>query len=36
MANNPLKPDDKRFFLKFSQAEIDANPNIPKDINANR
>lgn len=36
MAANPLKPDDKRFFLKIPQAEIDANPNIPKDINANR
>ena len=36
MANNPLKPDDKRFFLKIPQAEIDANPNIAKDINATR
>lgn len=36
MASNPLLPDDKRFFLKIPQAEIDSNPNIPKDINNNR
>ena len=36
MSANPLKPDDKRFFLKIPQAELDANPNIPKDINNNR
>ncbi len=36
MTNNPLMPDDKRFFLKIPQSEIDANPNIPASINANR
>lgn len=36
MVSDPLKADDKRFFLKIPQAEIDANPNIPKDINANK
>ncbi|CAI9681337.1 MULTISPECIES: RagB/SusD family nutrient uptake outer membrane protein [Elizabethkingia] len=36
MANNPLLPDDKRFFLKIPQSELDANPNIPQDINVNR
>lgn len=36
LASNPLQPDDKRFFLKIPQAELDANPNIPSDINANR
>lgn len=36
MSANPLSPNDKRFFLKIPQAEIDANPKIPKDINNNR
>ena len=36
MANNPLMPDDKRFFLKIPQSEIDANPNIPASINNDR
>lgn len=36
LANNPMLADDKRFFLKIPQSEIDANPNIPKDINNNR
>ena len=36
MTNNPLLPDDKRFFLKIPQGEIDANPNIPASINDNR
>ncbi|WP_407479771.1 RagB/SusD family nutrient uptake outer membrane protein [Elizabethkingia miricola] len=36
LTNNPMLPDDKRFFLKIPQSEIDANPNIPKDINSNR
>lgn len=36
LSNNPMLPDDKRFFLKIPQSEIDANPNIPKDINNNR
>lgn len=36
MTNNPLMPDDKRFFLKIPQSEIDANPNIPASINSNR
>lgn len=31
-----LSVDDKKFFLKIPQAEIDANPLIPKDINSNR
>lgn len=36
MTANPLMPDDKRFFLKIPQSEIDANPNIPATINNNR
>lgn len=36
MANNPLRPDDKRFFLKIPQPEIDANPNIDDSVNNNR
>ncbi|MHA6696854.1 RagB/SusD family nutrient uptake outer membrane protein [Chryseobacterium sp. A301] len=36
LANNPMMPDDKRFFLKIPQAELDANPNIDPAINANR
>lgn len=36
LASNPLTPDDKRFYLLIPQAELDANPNIPKDINVNR
>lgn len=36
MTANPLMPDDKRFFLKIPQSELDANPNIPASINANR
>lgn len=36
LTDNPMMPDDKRFFLKIPQAEIDANPNIPKTINDNR
>ncbi|MBU4539369.1 MAG: RagB/SusD family nutrient uptake outer membrane protein [Weeksellaceae bacterium] len=36
MTANPLMPDDKRFFLKIPQSEIDANPNIPSSINNNR
>lgn len=31
-----LEPNDKRFFLKIPQAEIDANPNIDPSVNANR
>lgn len=31
-----LTVDDKKFFLKIPQAEIDSNPLIPKDINNNR
>ena len=31
-----LTPDDKRFFLKVPQAEIDANDNIDDSVNANR
>lgn len=36
LANNPMLPDDKRFFLKIPQAEIDANPNIDPSINSAR
>ena len=36
LASKPMLPDDKRFFLKIPQAEIDANPNIDPAINANR
>ncbi len=36
MANNPLVKDDKRFFLKVPQPEIDANPNIDNSVNDNR
>ena len=36
MTANPLMPDDKRFFLKIPQSEIDANPNIPASINNDR
>lgn len=36
MTNNPLQPNDKRFFLKIPQSEIDANPNIDESVNANR
>lgn len=36
MTNNPLLPDDKRFYLKIPQSEINANPNIPASINDNR
>lgn len=36
MANDPLMPDDKRFFLKVPQSEIDANPNIPASVNDGR
>jgi hypothetical protein len=31
-----LLPDDKKFFLKIPQVEIDANPNIDDSVNANR
>ena len=31
-----LTPNDKRFFLKIPQAEIDANDNIDASVNANR
>jgi hypothetical protein len=31
-----LIPDDKRFFLKIPQNEIDANENIDANVNANR
>ena len=31
-----LTPDDKRFFLKVPQDEIDANDNIDDSVNANR
>jgi hypothetical protein len=31
-----LVPDDKKFFLKIPQAEIDANDNIDDSVNANR
>ena len=36
LASKPMLPNDKRFFLKIPQAEIDANPNIDPAINANR
>ncbi|WP_297985022.1 RagB/SusD family nutrient uptake outer membrane protein [uncultured Chryseobacterium sp.] len=36
LATNPMMPDDKRFFLKIPQAEIDANPNIDDTVNSNR
>lgn len=36
MTNNPLVANDKRFFLKIPQSEIDANPNIDASINDNR
>ena len=36
MTQNPLVPNDKRFFLKIPQSELDANPNIDKNINDNR
>ncbi|AZA77505.1 RagB/SusD family nutrient uptake outer membrane protein [Chryseobacterium sp. G0186] len=36
LLNNPLVPDDKRFYLLIPQSELDANPSIPKDINTNR
>lgn len=36
MTANPLVQDDKRFFLKIPQAELDTNPNIPASINDNR
>ena len=36
LATKPLLPDDKRFYLKIPQAEIEANSNIPSDINVNR
>lgn len=36
MANDPMMPNDKRFYLKIPLKEIEANPNIPEDINANR
>lgn len=32
----PLAPDDKKFFLKIPQNEIDANENIDDNVNANR
>lgn len=35
-ASASLLPDDKRFFLKIPQAEIDANENIDASVNANR
>jgi len=31
-----LNADDKRFFLKVPQAEIDANDNITDSVNENR
>lgn len=31
-----LVPDDKRFYLKIPQSELDSNPNIPATINNNR
>ncbi|MDB2314083.1 RagB/SusD family nutrient uptake outer membrane protein [Flavobacteriaceae bacterium] len=31
-----LVPDDKKFFLKIPQKEIDANPNIDESVNSNR
>lgn len=36
MTNNPLVPDDKRFYLKIPQSELDTNKNIPANINDNR
>lgn len=36
LASKPMLPNDKRFFLKIPQAEIDANPNIDASINADR
>ena len=36
LAAKPMLPDDKRFFLKIPQAEIDSNPNIDPAINADR
>ena len=34
--NASLAPNDKRFYLKVPQFEIDANPNITDAVNANR
>ena len=31
-----LEPDDKRFFLKIPQAEIDSNENIDDSVNQDR
>ena len=36
MSSANLTPDDKKFFLKVPQAEIDANDNIDESVNANR
>ena len=36
LMNAGLEPDDKKFFLKIPQAEIDANPNIDDSVNADR
>ena len=33
---SPLAPDDKKFFLKIPQKEIDANENIDNSVNTNR
>ncbi|RXG27346.1 RagB/SusD family nutrient uptake outer membrane protein [Leeuwenhoekiella marinoflava] len=36
LSNNPIVPNDKRFFLKIPLTEIDANDNIDLSVNANR
>lgn len=36
LPNSDLEPDDKKFFLKVPQKEIDANDNIDDSINTNR
>ncbi|WP_372755456.1 RagB/SusD family nutrient uptake outer membrane protein [Mariniflexile sp.] len=36
LINSGLLPDDKKFFLKVPQKEIDANENIDNSVNANR
>lgn len=36
LTSNPMLPNDKRFFLKIPQSELDANPNIPASINSGR
>ncbi|WBX71892.1 RagB/SusD family nutrient uptake outer membrane protein [Tenacibaculum retecalamus] len=36
LINSDLTADDKKFFLKIPQREIDANPNIDESVNTNR